>query len=58
MLNAVNVTGRIPVTPQMIPFSSRSPTMNRATTTTTPPYLSTVCSARSRWCSLTNTHLP
>jgi hypothetical protein len=36
-LNVVNVTGFIPQTPQIIPLSSRSPTMNRATTTTPPP---------------------
>ena len=47
-LNMVNVTSRIPVTPAMMPMSSRSPTMNLAKTTRKPPYLSTARSARSR----------
>jgi hypothetical protein len=47
-LNMVNVTTRIPVTPAMMPMSSRSPTTNLAKTTRKPPYLSTARSARSR----------
>ena len=47
-VNVVNVTTRIPVTPAMMPMSSRSPTTNLAKTTRKPPYLSTARSARSR----------